>query len=132
MREYEVSDAGNIVAGILPKLERFMDKRGPSPELVGMLGSLATAVTDSREGIPLIVETAVRGAVGGAIANIVDTVVKIERDVNDLNLRELEKDRVKQELQADSGTAGIDAFLSTPAGYPPTKSPDFTLLDIGL
>ena len=92
-----------------------------------MLGSLARAALDSRESLPLIVETAVRGAVGGATANIVDTVVKIERDINDLNLRELEKDLVKQQLQADSGAAGIDAFLSTPAGYPPTKGPDFTL-----
>ena len=49
------------------------------------------AVTDTREGIPLSEETAVRGTVGGAIANIVDTVVNIEKDVNDLNLRELEK-----------------------------------------
>ena len=36
MREFQVSDAGNIEADILPKLKRFMDKRRPSPELVGM------------------------------------------------------------------------------------------------
>ena len=127
MREYQVTDAGNIVAGIIPKLEKFMDRRGPSPEIVKMLGSLAKAVTDSREGIPLAVETAVKGAVGGAIANIVDAVVKIERDFNDLNARELEKDCVKQQLEADSGIAEFDSFFtSTPAGVPPPKGPNFS------
>ena len=44
--------------------------------------------TPGREGIHLNVETAMRGAVGGAIANIVDTMVKIERAVNDFNMKE--------------------------------------------
>ena len=68
-----------------------------------------------------------KGAVGGAIANIVDAVVKIERDVNDLNARELEKDRVKQQLEADSGIAEFDSFFtSTPGGAPPPKGPNFS------
>ena len=80
-REYAAVYAENAVEGLFPKMKVFLDKRGANPEILVLLDSLVTAVQESQESTPKMMETTVKKLLEEELGRVRSSLVKIETDL---------------------------------------------------